>query len=621
MAETAKKIDAMEVPEGGIADFVMSDEDAEEVYGPDDDGTEEFGDEGIAQFTAITKKMAAMGREGDDTIAHVQTGELIIPAAFIEENPEMKETIFAFLEQQGVEDPERYIVGSEANSINPDTGAAEFFFKKFFKKVFKGVKKVVKGVVKVVKKIAPIVLPIVGTMFLGPIYGAALGSGIATLINGGNIKDALKSALIGGAMGGLTAGAGSMMSGNGFMTGVRNAAAFGNVSAGMSGIGKALTGDFSGASFANMRAGPTAPGGTASVLAPESSLTPRIRPADAKPSAGLVKSGTDVVGQSNVLSQGNVPVTAADAKALATQKVNAFQAGPPKFGDSIKQAFMPGDDVTFGQGLKNAFMPNANAPTASDFLLKSGIDPINATLRQQATAQTLAKEAGGGLMRTYGPAALLGTAGVAAAGGFKVGDPEPAGVVDRDEDGNVITGTDIVEDDPSSYMIADIGDRVLDAKTGEYITREEAESRREKEAAQLYRPPAQVGVFDPADPPYRPFSAQSTYQPPVNSLQQTAALDPSAYFLQGSVPEGPFARPFVGQTLADGGQVFPRRNGGIMPEEGIPNQDSVRAMLMPGEFVMTTDAVKGLGNGNMNEGIKNMYSVMRNLENRGRATA
>jgi hypothetical protein len=72
---------------------------------------------------------------------------------------------------------------------------------------------------------------------------------------------------------------------------------------------------------------------------------------------------------------------------------------------------------------------------------------------------------------------------------------------------------------------------------------------------------------------------------------------------------------------ADGGEVYPRRNGGIMPNEGIPNQDSVRAMLMPGEFVMTTDAVKGLGNGSMNQGIKNMYSVMRGLENRGRATA
>ena len=82
---------------------------------------------------------------------------------------------------------------------------------------------------------------------------------------------------------------------------------------------------------------------------------------------------------------------------------------------------------------------------------------------------------------------------------------------------------------------------------------------------------------------------------------------------------GPFARPQM--MAADGGEVYPRRNGGIMPNEGIPNQDSVRAMLMPGEFVMTTDAVKGLGNGSMNQGINNMYSVMRNLESRGRQTA
>jgi hypothetical protein len=70
---------------------------------------------------------------------------------------------------------------------------------------------------------------------------------------------------------------------------------------------------------------------------------------------------------------------------------------------------------------------------------------------------------------------------------------------------------------------------------------------------------------------------------------------------------------------AAGGEVYPRRNGGIMPNEGIPNQDSVRALLMPGEFVMTTNAVKGLGGGSMNRGINNMYSLMRNLETRGRA--
>ena len=70
---------------------------------------------------------------------------------------------------------------------------------------------------------------------------------------------------------------------------------------------------------------------------------------------------------------------------------------------------------------------------------------------------------------------------------------------------------------------------------------------------------------------------------------------------------------------AEGGEVYPRRNGGIMPYEGTPNEDSVRALLMPGEFVMTTNAVKGAGNGNLNNGIDNMYGIMRGLERRGRA--
>ena len=58
-----------------------------------------------------------------------------------------------------------------------------------------------------------------------------------------------------------------------------------------------------------------------------------------------------------------------------------------------------------------------------------------------------------------------------------------------------------------------------------------------------------------------------------------------------------------------------------MPNEGTPGKDSVRAMLMPGEFVMTTDAVKGMGDGNNEKGINRMYDMMRNLESRGKAMA
>ena len=63
-----------------------------------------------------------------------------------------------------------------------------------------------------------------------------------------------------------------------------------------------------------------------------------------------------------------------------------------------------------------------------------------------------------------------------------------------------------------------------------------------------------------------------------------------------------------------GPAYFPRRNGGIMPSEGSGTKDDVPAMLTAGEFVMTRDAVKGAGNGNLNSGINKMYGMMDNLE-------
>jgi hypothetical protein len=105
--------------------------------------------------------------------------------------------------------------------------------------------------------------------------------------------------------------------------------------------------------------------------------------------------------------------------------------------------------------------------------------------------------------------------------------------------------------------------------------------------------------------------------------------DPEKYFGPSGSPEPPVYTPISAPSYqytqlppqmvgAAGGEVYPRRNGGIMPYEGTPDEDSVRALLMPGEFVMTKDAVRGLGNGSMDRGIKNMYSVMRDLESRGR---
>ena len=153
---------------------------------------------GLETMKSAAEMLADFGRNGDTYIVHAAEGETMVPMEVLDENPRLKQMLFTQMEDMGIE-PERYIVGSELNSINPITGQPEFFLKKIFRKISRGVKKVV-------KKIAPVVLPIALSFALGPIYGSALGSGITTLLRGGSLKDAAKSALISGAIGGISAG-------------------------------------------------------------------------------------------------------------------------------------------------------------------------------------------------------------------------------------------------------------------------------------------------------------------------------------------------------------------------------------------------------------------------------
>jgi len=178
------------------------------------------------------------------------------------------------------------------------------------------------------------------------------------------------------------------------------------------------------------------------------------------------------------------------------------------------------------------------------------------------TAKQVAADMAPGLFRTFGPAAAAGTALAAGAGFFTTPKEDP---VDTPP-----TGAELVAGDPETYRIADLEVRRSEGPT---------------EIASPYTIVPGQGTF--VNPFYRP-------QDPRNLPVYAAA---------------------------EGGEIFPRRVGGIMPNEGIPGQDSVRAMLMPGEFVMTTDAVKGLGGGNMRQGINNMYEMMRGLESRGKAMA
>ena len=56
------------------------------------------------------------------------------------------------------------------------------------------------------------------------------------------------------------------------------------------------------------------------------------------------------------------------------------------------------------------------------------------------------------------------------------------------------------------------------------------------------------------------------------------------------------------------------RNGTFIPMGAKEKHDDVPAMLAKNEFVMTSDAVKGMGNGDVNKGAQKMYDLMNQLE-------
>ena len=504
MAKTAEKIEELEIPDGGIGDFVMEDDEREAVYGRKGGKEVDFGEAGIAQFPELAKKMATYGRNEDKYLAHVAEGELVIPHHFLKDE-DTKKRIFDMLIEAGFENPADYVVGADGNNVNPTTGLPEFWWlQDALSSVASGVKSALSSVVKVIKKVAPIILPIALAMTpLGPIYGAAMGSGIATLANGGNLQDAFKSALVSGATGAVFSGA----TGKGEF--------FDNISADMANpmarIGETVDGVTSGFS-------------------------------DLIPSTDTVKPTTEYTPYGQT-----VPLT-------PDQLVANAPTPDPSFGD---YAFRGGESKKAIKALQD----QAGIDYAAS-MKELGIAPTEAGLKAKMA------EAGPGMLAKFGPSAVAGTALMGATGMFKTPEEEQLDLIRRNADGSRTTGEDLLLANPSDYLMHDIGSMRLNDE-GKY-----------------------------EDVPNSFFDTQ--YQ--INYPMYQA-------------PEMNY------QAAADGGPIFPRRNGGIAPTEGVQGQDSVRAMLMPGEFVMTTDAVRGMGNGDLNNGIKSMYSVMRNLESRGRKTA
>ena len=131
-----------------------------------------------APYENVAKGLASLGRYEDNYIVHAAEGETVIPKEVLDANPSLKDSLFKQMKSIGIENPERYVVGNELNSINPDTGQPEFFFK---------------SIGKLLKKAAPMIGSIVGMAIGGP-AGAAIGGGLGGLAAGQSPEQALMTA-------------------------------------------------------------------------------------------------------------------------------------------------------------------------------------------------------------------------------------------------------------------------------------------------------------------------------------------------------------------------------------------------------------------------------------------
>ena len=577
-------IEPIEIPAGGIATFLT----AREGIAADSD--DEIPQSGIAQVKAVADQLAEFGRYEDQYMVHAAQGETVIPMEVFRKNPILKENIYKQMRDMGLE-PERYVVGSDFNSINPVTGQPEFFLKK----LVKGAKKLFKSVKKVFKVVAPIVLQSVLTPVVGPIFAGAITGGITSLAQGGSFKDALKGAAIGGALGGVMkavqGAAGAAKSGGNIFTGAKEgfmaARGVSPLAAGAASADPSLLSptsslkpdvsaaiekttpslpevpiDVSGTevplkvdaripdNIAVSNVDASLPSATTSTTATPFDAAAALKPTEidlqplstlGQPGAGIPTTGTldaSRLAQSGT-SLGVSPATVADAAGGITSSTRATTAG-----DALQRILGTGEYE--GQrnilgGLKDLFLPGATRSDAeiSRILVERGIDPSSAAGKK--LFESLATR---GISR-FAPL------GIAALGASALQQQEPTDFgVDE-----MPTGMDLYTANPYRYSVGTIQPR---------------------------RSPFQIKTLGRSD-----FTTGNVYQP-VPRQAEGGAIDEN---------------------------VFPRMNGPI-EGPGTETSDDIPAMLSDGEFVMTAKAVRGAGNGSRQEGMKNMYQMMSNFESR-----
>ncbi len=632
-----EELDQVPIPEGGIATFLT----AETGSWADDD--DDVPPKGITNVVKIADKLAEYGRNEDEYMVHAAEGETVIPMEVFEQNPALKEKIFAEMRIMGIE-PERYVVGNELNSINPVTGQPEFFLKKLFK-----------GLKKIVKKVLPVVATIVLSAIpgVGPVLASAIVQGASTAIQGGSLKDSLKAAAIGGIS--------SFAAGK-----IGNARGWAENSAKQMMTQSAINTTLSGGKPVDILksaavAGLTTKGlemvrgRTAAETTPEADVAPQV---DTKLGETL---STDLDVMDATLAKTGDLSTAGET-GITTEVLPSGEL------QSMLKNMQVSADAT---GSVASTLPGAVDATATEVTgirLPGTQPPVDASLEMFPASQQLVTDIDTTLAQNTDMIEQL-RAGLPAESGAPASD----GVTGADAAASADAGAGADVPTLESLQVPTAGQSVKDIFTG--IEGSDGILGGRVEALQnLFVPrgqvdPSAVREYLKAEKlPYDSGSIQDfiktdlklgnfrTYGPGAAAVLGLSALskpeeveginiddiptgqdlidaDPSQYRIYGDdfVYQQPqftvtrsagnmFGVPAFQPTplnVAEGGGImnFPRMNGPI-EGPGTETSDDIPAMLSDGEFVFTAKAVRGAGKGSREDGMNTMYQMMRQFEAR-----
>ena len=504
---------------------------------------------------ALAGGLATLGRYGDNYMVHAAEGETVVPREILEANPGLREDLFRQMTMMGIEDPNRYVVGNELNSINPITGQPEFFFKKIFR-----------AVKKVIKKIAPIAAPIIGNM-IAPGIGGIVASGLVTKLQGGSWGDALKSAALSYGASALTSGIGSALQG----TSVGDFIGAGTPTAGSTfagrfaeGLGTGLTAPFSAASnlFSSGAQNPLAQGifgprGTGAIFS----------------SLGGTKANPSAFAQSG-------------QKGIMGRILPSYQTG-----SQLTQPLGPTSsqiDREIASNLTNMGKGQSFNPEAYRIARNRGFDEVASFSMQSEPGAAQQLISSGSTSAAGGVPAAAETAAAKTAAAETAAASSDPGFLQRNLGA---TGGRIAEKAIAGAIVP------AGLALATYALTPEEESVEEY---------LKANPMDPNRAAYDQWSAIAD----KNSAEAIALKN--QWYGQSQYSAAQLGTSFGANPIS--GITSLAAGGGEIVGPGTGTSDSIPARLSDGEFVMTAKAVRNAGNGDRDVGAARMYDMMNRFE-------